>query len=150
MHKLESIGSAPMALTVMTVESAGSAPAISISTAEARKQIEGKWVTDELRLRQTVTFLNSDGEAVSIEGLVEERDAVEIAGAYKVVMGVVPSSGLTTAYARGDRSREFVSLSLVRVLEVWGSKSAKTWAANNVGNGADAKRSMDMGTGKVA
>jgi hypothetical protein len=150
MIKLQSTASAPSAFSVLTLESVGSSPGIIVSVKESRKQIEGNWVSDPQRLRQTVTFFGPDGDPVSMSGLVDEASAVEISGAHKVVMEVAPSSELKGAYDKGRVSQAYTALEIVRVLEVWSSRTSKLWESpERKSLGASAK-SFDGGTGKIA
>jgi hypothetical protein len=148
MIKLENPVNAPVARCVLTLESVGSTPSISVSTSEARKQSGLEWIADPLRLKQHITFIGADGDGVTLSGLVEETDAVEISGAFRVVVEVKLAEEQKGAFAAGRVGREFTALQVVRIMEIWASASRKIHSAAKVMDAGG--RSLDMGTGKVA
>lgn len=149
MIKLENPTNAPVALSVLTLQSVGSAPSIVLSTDNARKLQGEIWVEDPARLKQFVSFTAPDGEQAEIEGLVDENSAVEISGAFKVVLEVSLRKGLKGAFDKGAVSRGYAAVELVRVVEVWSTPSKKLWSAQNLPESGPGK-SFDPSTGKVS
>lgn len=149
MIKLANPTNAPRAFSVLTLESVGTSPSISISTGEARKQIEGEWTVDPQRLKQSIVFTNGAGEAVTLEGLVDEDKAIEISGAHRVILEVGVSTELKGAFAAGRKSSLYAELEILRILEVWSTRTVKLWESPERKALGSQAATMDS-TGKVS
>jgi len=150
MIKLENTGSLPQARALLTIQSLGDSPAISLFAEDINAKVGDAWQIDVANKRQKiVTFV--EGDAFELGGKVSHLDAVECHGAYKVVVEVEVETMLTQAYAKGDRSKEIAVVSLVRVVEVWATVTKKLWSYDAaIGNGApNGSKSLDPATGKI-
>lgn len=148
MIKLENPTNAPQAFAALLLQSLSEVPTISISAEPVRSNLNGAWVDDPKKRRQTVTFISSDGSPVTLTGIVEETEAIEIAGAFKVVVLVNPSTELKGAFEAGRVSRAYTALELVRVVEVWSTASKKLWSASEW-QSKPGGRSFDPASGKI-
>lgn len=150
MIKLETQNQSPSATTLLEIKSAGVGTSVILSTADAGGFVNEKWVNALLgKKQQILTFIGADGAPCSLEGVVLEEYAVEIAAAFKVVVQVDLSNELTTAAAVGRKSKAYTRLELVRVVEVWDSPTKCLWRAKDDGVKA-ATSSVDMATGKLS
>jgi hypothetical protein len=148
MIKLENTsGNSPKALTALLIQGAGASSTVSLSTEAMRANVGGEWKDDPAHLRQIVSFIGSDGQALSLEGKVLEGEAVEISGAQKVVVLVELASSLSATRQAGQQSRQFTALQVVRVVEVWESASKRLYAAP--GWVESPGKTLDMSSGKI-
>jgi hypothetical protein len=96
-----------------------------------------------------------DGQAMTLSGRVDEREAVKVAAAHKVVVEVSIATGLQGAFERCAKSRAYTALDLVRVVRggVWDGPKTCLWRARNDVSGASAGSTpaeFDMATGKIS
>jgi hypothetical protein len=143
----------PGARTLVTIEDSGANPSIRVSADEVKFGKDLNFAPDPSRKEQSVSFFGIDGP-VELLGRVPDEVAVSFPGrlACKVVLAVELTVGLTSAFEKGDRSRSYVSLRLVKVLEVWeDSKAARYvapgWAATSA---PTAQKTLDLSSGRVA
>lgn len=150
MIKLETSNLAPSAVATIEIRSAGVGTSVILSTANAGGFVNEKWVNELLgKKQQILTFIGADGAPCSLEGVVQETDAVEIAAAYKVVVQVDLANELTTASAAGRKSKGYTRLDLVRVVEVWDSVTKCLWKAKDDHAKANGT-TVDMSSGKLS
>ena len=141
--KLETKGAAPSAVSSLTIQSAGDASSVVLSTEEIREAVEvgGKteWITSKLKVKQHLTFIGADGVACSLEGVVLDAEAVEISAAHKVVVQIQIANELKAAYQAGRVSKGYTSLELVKVVEVWDTPKNCLWRAKDAAPGVSTK-----------
>ena len=107
MIKLASPTNAPVAFTVLTPRSKALVPppSINLSTKEAGSANEKReWSIDGGKLKQVVSYMGAAG-ALDLEGTVDADKAVEITGAFKVVLEVAVKAQLSVARSAGQVSR---------------------------------------------
>jgi len=120
MHKLETRSVTPSAVSLLQIQSSGDASTVVLSTEDAGGFVGEKWQNSiPGKRKQQVTFIGADGQALSLEGVVEDEFAVEIRAAHKVVVEIEVSKGLSVAREAGRVSKAFTALQLVKVVEVW-------------------------------
>lgn len=150
-HILETKSVAPSAASLLEIVSAGSSTSIVLTIDEVKKRLDGadgrsEYQTDKTKSKQLVTFIGADGAACEIEGVVWEQDAVSISAAHKVVVSVQISNELAQAYEKGQKSRGYMAMKLVQVLEVWDTPKSCYWKASLPVAG----KVFDTSTGKIA
>lgn len=135
MIKLENAGSLPQARCLVALQSETEVPSVSLSTEDVREEKDGKWETSAANVRQVVSAF-VDHKPFKLSGKIASAYAVECPAAFKVVVEVEVKVVLSTAYEKGDKSKEGMQISLVRVVEVWGTAAKRLWSAYDGGNGA--------------
>jgi len=144
MITLENNASLPQARCLLTLEARGDSPAISIITEPVREEVNGEWIDSRENVRQTLSCF-IDGKPFKLAGKLAAAYAVECAACARVLVEIEVKMVLSTAYEKGDKSKESAQLSLVRVVEVWGTKAKKLWSAEDAAksNGHAPAASMD-------
>jgi hypothetical protein len=137
MIKLESKTSLPSAVAVLELKSHTETPSVSLSTEDFRApDAQGNWGVSATHRTQVITFIGADGQPCSIQGKVAEDAAIEISGAFKVVVEITVANELKAAYSAGRVSKAYTSLEIVRVTEVWESEKKCLWRAKDAGSQA--------------
>jgi hypothetical protein len=152
MIKLETTAAAlPQVLALLVIQSASSVPGVALSTETIREEVNGQWVDSVANMRQFVAGY-IDGKPFRLSGKVNHLEAVEVPACFKAVVEVEAKMALTTAYEKGDKSKEFCQVSLVRVVEVWETATKCLWRAKDAaGNGhAEPPAQMDPATGRIS
>ncbi len=135
MIKLENAGTFPQAKCLLVIQGVGELSSVSLSTEEIKEEVGGTWLPSAASVRQFVsTFV--DGKPLKLSAKVPVMQAVVCEVAFKVVVEIDVKSQLSSAYEKGDKSREMSVLTLVRVVEVWSSATKRLWAAADAGTGA--------------
>jgi len=148
MHKLETRSAAPSAVSLLQIQSAGDASSVVLSTEDAGGFVGEKWQNAiPGKRKQILTFIGADSQALTLEGVVNDDDAVEIRAAHKVVIEVEVAKGLSVAREAGRVSKAFTSLQVVRVVEVWDTPKNCLYRAKDGGSAASA--TVD-GTGRIS
>lgn len=130
MIKLENSGGLPQSRCLIVVQSETDLAAVSVSTENVREEVRGEWVDSTVNVRQTIgCFI--EGKPFKLGGKIASAYAVECPAAFKVVCEVEAKMDLTTAYEKGDKSKEFCRVALVRVVEVWASATKCLWRAQD-------------------
>jgi len=157
MQKLENPTNAPQAFCALLLQSLSEIPTVSLSLAcndkgevkiPRRPGPNDTWIDETTKRIQVVSCVNEQGEAISIEGQVNEAEAVTIQGAFKVLLLVRVGEGLKGAFDKGAVSKSYASLTLIKVVEVWSSPTKRLWSAPDWA--PKAGKTFDMSTGKVA
>lgn len=150
MIKLESKNLMPSSVAVLTIQSAGDVAGVSLSTEEVREQDaqSQQWSVSKTKRKQIITFIGSDGQPCSVEGTVYENEAIEIPGAYKILVEVRVSVELKAAYQAGRVSKAYTSLEVVRVVEVWADAKKALWTAAAAVNGRNGS-AFDPVSGRI-
>lgn len=144
MIKLENVGSLPQASSLLVIQSQQDGPAVSLTVETLREKNDGtgEWTESAKFMKQGISCY-IDGVAVQLSAKVDHLEAVECAAAFKVVVEVDLKMTLSTAFEKGDRSKQFAQLNLVRVVEVWGSATKQLWSARKGllgGNGESSRQ----------
>lgn len=134
---------------LMEIVSPTDTPAIGLKVEEARSLVGDEWKVDPSKAKQVCTFHGEDGP-VELMGVVPEDQAIEIAGAYKVVVAVEITTTALPTFQAGRKSRTLLALSVRRVVEVWASAKKCTWKAADVPLAAPAGKTFDPSTGRIA
>jgi len=147
---LETSAAMPQARGLMrlTLESEGDIASISLVAEDVRTEERGEWKTSMTEGRQGLScfmdgkpFKLSSGKLplayiisgpTAQEGVETVRQSVT---AFKVVVEVQAKIDRSTAWEKGDKSRDFCVVSLVRVVEVWSSATKCLWSEKMAGNG---------------
>jgi len=142
-QKLETKQSAPSAVSTLEIKSSGDASSIVLTTEEHKAfiNVNGKdeYQVDKLKRKQICTFIGADGIACTLDGVILDIDCVEISAAYKVVAQVMIANELKQAFAAGKVSKGYMSLELVKVVEVWDTPKNCLWRAKDGAPGAVTK-----------
>jgi len=138
MITLENAGGLPQARALLVIQSETDVPSVSLSVETVREEVRGEWVDSTLNGRQVVgCFIEQ--KPFKLSGKVARAYAVECPSAFKVVVEVEAKMALSSTYEKGDKSKEFCQVSLVRVVEVWSTPSKRLWAAQEAASGASVK-----------
>lgn len=130
MIKLETKNVAPSAVASLEIRSHGDSASVILGSTDHGGFIDETWVAAiRGKKRQQVTFIGADGLPCTLEGVVEEAEAVEIACAHKVLIQARVSNVLTATKAVGRTSKETTQVEVVRVLEVWDTPQRCLWKA---------------------
>ncbi|EIQ00223.1 hypothetical protein OpiT1DRAFT_04765 [Opitutaceae bacterium TAV1] len=150
--KLETKHAAPSAAVRLEICSAGDSASIVLTTEDVQQRVNDEWVTSVTHRKQVLSFVAADGQAMTLTGRVDEREAVEIPAAHKVVVEVTIATGLQGAFERGAKSRAYTALDLAKVVEVWDNPKTCLWRARNGVSEAvkSAGAEFDMGSGKIS
>lgn len=150
MIKLETKAAAlPQMVALFTLSSVGNTPGVALTTAGVREERNGEWHDSVSHVMQTVAGY-MDGKPFALTGKVSHLDAVEIPAAFKVVLQVEVRTALSQAYEKGDRSKQIVTLSLSKVVEVWESAEKCLWRAKDGGNGHVLPPTVELGADRKA
>lgn len=151
MIKLEQTQALVQARAFVTIESGSNAASIHVrAEAGARaRDARGEWVERPDLAKQKVTFI-TDAGPVEMAGTVPEADAVDAGAVYRAVLQVDLTRSLTTAYEKGDRSREMVAVSLARVVEVWANPEKVLWRAKDRQPEAPNGKTVNLAGDKVS
>lgn len=125
MIKLES---APALTTTSRLElvSQGDAPAIQLNTSEYQERVGDQWMPSRTKLKQEVVFITEDGP-VTLSGVVLESEAIQMPAAFRVVLEVTLEQRLKGAFDKGRVSQSYVSVSVLRVVEVYSAPNRKVF-----------------------
>ena len=131
MHKIESVINVAQVKTQLVIQSLGEYPTIGLKVDSKLpvKMVDGKFVEQEHLRTQNVSFVTDDGSPFELSGKVEEKMAVEMNAAHKVVLEVALNPVLTSAFNKGDRSKILSTLDVVSVVEVWATATKCVWKA---------------------
>ncbi len=126
MIKLETTVSALTAKATLALVSSSETPSISLSTDNARSQVNGQWVEDKAKRKQLVSYFSEDGP-LELQGVVSEQEAVEMTAAYKVLLDIELFSKSLPTYEAGKVSGTLAAVRLLRVAEVWSTSKKRVY-----------------------
>lgn len=151
MIKLEQTHALVQARAVITIESGSTMPTVQVTAKEGARAKNGKgdWEERPDLAKQSVVFVGDSGP-VEMTSTVPEAQAVHVGAVYRAVCEVELARSLTTAYEKGDRSRELTALSLVRVVEVWTSPEKCAWRTPERAGGAANGKTVSLAGDKAA
>ena len=135
MIKLENAGGLPQSRCLLVIQSETEAPSVSLTTENVREQVDGEWVDSQMNVRQVVSAF-VEGKPFKLGAKIAQMYAVECPAAFKVVVEIEAKTVLSSAYEKGDKSKESTQVSMLRVVEVWASSTKSLWKAKDGGNGA--------------
>jgi len=140
MHKLEAVSLAPQAMAVLSIQSVGDAASVVLTVNDAWKPSEDDWVRDDSKRKQSISYM-AEGRTLELVGAVPEPDAVEIAGAWKVVAIV-----RLALHKQSGQNR----LQVARVVEVWSAPGKCLWRAKDWQDGSSkSPASFDPASGRI-
>lgn len=119
-NKLQPVQAKPTASAVVDIRSDGKGANVVLSVKDAfAPDGHGKFVPAIGKKTQLIQFTREDGEAVQMRGTVLEADAVDCAGAHRVLVEVSLRAQLKAAREAGAVSGSYTQLQVIRILKVW-------------------------------
>lgn len=149
MIKLDSPVSGVDCRSLLKIESPGDFPSIKLTVEPVRKQVNGQWQDDPTRMKQSASFLGQDGP-VELTGTVLAEQAVEISGAWRVVVEVSVYTKNLPTYDKGRVSQALLAVEVVKVVEVWASEKKCLYREGGAASAPTSGPVFDMTTGRTS